>query len=531
MEHRQCKNCQSSFLIAPDDFSFYEKIAVPAPTWCPQCRLQRRLAWRNERSLHKRKCDAPGHNEDIISMYAPGICTVYDNDFWWGDGWDPMQYGQEYDFNKSFFQQYRELLEQVPLPNLSVVNSTNSEYSNWTEYNKNCYLVFAAGLNENVRFANKVLECRDTQDVLYVGHTELGYELVNCFNCYRLLWSANCKSATDSAFLYECRDCTNCFGCTNLIGRSYCLYNQQLSKDEYKRRLAQIDLSSYDTVQKIKKDFHENFYAKAIHRTSRMIASVNCTGNDVNNSKNCQSCFDIFENLEDSKYIFTSAISKEIFDCMGQWKMNFSYENVDNNVGNNVAFTITTYNSHDVRYCMSCHSGSNLFGCVSLRNKEYCILNKQYSKADYEALVAKIPVGEFFPPELSPFAYNETIAQEYFPLTKEQVLEKGYRWKEPEQRDYKIGGDIVACVNAGNTSACTTAFKMIPSELQFYERMHLPLPRLCPNCRHYARLAQRNPLKLWHRQCAKCSKDIETSFAPNRPEIVYCERCYQAEVM
>ena len=220
--------------------------------------------------------------------------------------------------------------------------------------------------------------------------------------------------------------------------------------------------------------------------------------------------------------------------------MNFSYENVDNNVGNNVAFSITTYNSHDVRYCMSCHSGANLFGCVSLRNKEYCILNRQYSPSEYDDLISKIKsqmskmgeYGEFFPPELSPFAYNETIAQEYFPLTKEQVLAKGYHWKEPEIKNYTIGGDIVACEHGGKCEeACTTAFKMIPSELQFYERMKLPHPRLCPNCRHYARLKQRNPLKLWQRQCAKCAKDIETSFAPERPEIVYCEPCYQNEIL
>ena len=46
--------------------------------------------------------------------------------------------------------------------------------------------------------------------------------------------------------------------------------------------------------------------------------------------------------------------------------------------------------------------------------------------------------GEFFPSELSPFCYNETIAQEYFPLTKEEATEQGYKWKEKEERNYNI---------------------------------------------------------------------------------------------
>jgi len=231
-------------------------------------------------------------------------------------------------------------------------------------------------------------------------------------------------------------------------------------------------------------------------------------------------------------------------------------------------------------------SSSNLFGCVGLRNKQYCILNKQYAKEEYEELVPKIiahmnempctdkqvrtyKYGEFFPAELSPFAYNETVAQEYFPLTKEEALEQGYAWKDPDARDYKITKkpgelpdnikdvhesilkEVIGCAHEGKClHQCTSAFKIIEPELQFYGKMNVPLPRLCPNCRHYERLAQRNPLHLWRRKCmclptgrqairntAKhfhgddpCPNEFETSYAPDRPEIIYCEQCYNAEV-
>ncbi|MFA6393122.1 MAG: hypothetical protein WCW54_03495, partial [Candidatus Paceibacterota bacterium] len=69
--------------------------------------------------------------------------------------------------------------------------------------------------------------------------------------------------------------------------------------------------------------------------------------------------------------------------------------------------------------------------------------------------------------------------------------------------------------------------------LELYKKLNLPLPHFCHNCRYYQRLNLENPRKLWHRKCMKegCSNEFETSYAPDRPEIVYCERCYQNEVI
>ena len=67
-EQRTCQNCKNPFTIEPEDFSFYEKVKAPPPTWCPDCRAQRRMMWRCERSLYKRPCDLCGTN--IISMYS-----------------------------------------------------------------------------------------------------------------------------------------------------------------------------------------------------------------------------------------------------------------------------------------------------------------------------------------------------------------------------------------------------------------------------------------------------------------------------
>jgi hypothetical protein len=159
-----------------------------------------------------------------------------------------------------------------------------------------------------------------------------------------------------------------------------------------------------------------------------------------------------------------------------------------------------------------------------------------------------------------PFAYNETVAQEYSPKNKEQTLKAGYFWREPEERNYKITlaakdlpqsieetkdsilNEIIGCEHEGKCDeGCSLAFKIIPEELQLYRKMGVPLPKLCFNCRHTQRFKRKNPQKLWHRQCmcgianhgheGKCNNEFETSYAPDRPETVYCEKCYQQEVV
>ncbi|MBI2888873.1 MAG: hypothetical protein HYY10_03035 [Candidatus Liptonbacteria bacterium] len=588
-EKKTCQNCKAQFIIEPEDFVFYEKIKVPPPTFCWRCRMQRRNTWRNERSLYKRKCDAPGHTESIISAYAPEVpCVIYDQKEWWTDSWDSLAYGTFYDFSKTFFAQFDTLLHTVPLPAVANVNPVNSDYCNAADSNKNCYLSFAAGFDENVAYSNKIGFSKDCLDCYMVSKLELCYEDVNCHESYRMLWSVNSKNCRDSFFLYNCKNCSNCFGCANLISKSYHIWNKPYSKEEYMKQLASFDFATREGIVVFKERFLKEIVANAVHKYSNILNSPHCTGDNINNSKNTRVSFDVLSDAEDAKFLQHSFWLKDSYDCMGAYKYEMSYESVDVNVGNGNIGTVVTYNASNNHYTSHCHGCSNIFGCVGLRNKEYCILNRQYSKEEYEELVPQIVkhmneapytdssgrkygYGEFFPAELSPWAYNEAIAQEYFPLNEKEAAAKGFRWRKSEERHYaatlladkvpsRIGdvadsvlNEVIECAHKGKCNEqCTTAFKVIEQELQLYRKLNLPLPDLCPNCRHYARLAQRNPLMLWDRRCmcsaaqtdaekyvniAKhshgenpCPNEFETSYAPERPEIVYCEQCYQSEV-
>ena len=591
-EIKTCKNCGKNFTIEPEDFLFYEKIKVPAPTFCPECRLARRAIFYNVNSIYKRKCDFTG--EDIISIFhKDSPIKVYKNKIWWSDKWDAMQYGKDYDFTKPFFNQVHELINNTPQMSLAVSdNSINSDYANAAGGLKNCYLVFYADYCENSSYSRYLAYIKDSIDILWGRHSENSYGSIDINKCYKAFFSQDCENCHNIYFSKDLIGCSDCFMCSGLRNKSYCILNQQYIKAEYEQKIQEFGLGSYRTIEELKSktiDFWLNYPKKFIHGRN----NYNSTGDYIYQSKNARNMYDVVE-VEDSKWLTIMSLgkTKDSYDYTG-WGNNAQLIYECSGVGegvNNLKFcTMCWPNNRDLQYCFSCTSCANCFGCVSLRNKQYCILNKQYTKEEYETLVPKIiehmnsmpyidkkgrvyKYGEFFPPELSPFCYNETIAQEYFPLTKEQALEQGYSWKDSEERNLKIDiktedlpdhikdvkddiiNKIIECQHQGKCNEqCTEAFKIIPQELEFYRKMNLPLPRLCPNCRHYQRLKQRNPLKLWKRKCqcngeksensvyknsithqhgqSPCPNEFETTYAPERPEIVYCEKCYLAEVV
>ncbi len=572
-EKRTCQNCQNEFLIEPEDFSFYQKIQVPPPTWCPECRLVRRLIWRNERELYKRKCDKC--EKSIISIYPEVyVFPVYCRDCWLGDQWDPTTYGQAYDLGKNFFEQWLELFHKVPLQCLFIGGMrVNSDYTNLSADNRDCYLIFGGKDNEHVYYSKNVVLCKNSLDILSGVNLELCNGNTDCEKSYRLFFSRQCENCTDSAFLYDCRNCQNCFGCTNLRNKSYCIWNEQYTREKYLKMMEEFNIGSYENLQKLSDKF-SGLTERAIHKFARFINVKDSTGDNLRNARNCKNCFEIFgSGSENSKY--THWVVQNVKDSYDNYGMNMAervYETTaigfDQLENSDYKFDFLVKGSNRAEYSYNCTNCSDIFGCIGLRNKQCCILNKQYSKEEYEKLVLEIKssmnekpftdvsgrvyqYGEFFPPEFSPFAYNETIAQEYFPLTREKAVSHGYKWKERAGRNYKIDieakdlpddiknapddivGKAIGCAHQGDCNEqCTEAFKIIPDELAFYRRMNLTLPRLCPNCRHYERQKQRNPMRLWHRKCMNvgCPNEFETSYAPDRPEKVYCESCYNKEV-
>ncbi|MFH0769805.1 MAG: hypothetical protein V1926_00325 [Candidatus Peregrinibacteria bacterium] len=566
-----CRNqwCQQSFEITPSDLALYEKVSpifngkkelIPPPTLCPECRQQRRAAFRNERTFYHRTCALTG--EPLITMYAPeSPYTVYGVDAWWSDRWDPLSFGQPFDPSRSFFEQLQTLRSRVPRPALFAKANENSPYTNHCDHAKNCYLCADVGFGEDIFFSKYVIRAKDCMDCYMTNNSELCYETLYTEG-YRCIATRQCEEVSDSTFLYDCKSCHHCCLSWNLRGKSYCIENVQYTEAEYGERVRALRLDSFSGFERTRRRFEE-VILRAIHQPSLLVHCEDSSGAalhhcksvtdsyDVGNARDCAHCY-LSDGLQDCYDTYESA-----FDC------ELQYEGYACNRGKRILSCAISYDVSDVAYCDICHNSKNLFGCVGLRHHQYCILNRQYTKEEYESLGAKIidhmrktplrspdgssagyEYGEFFPMSLSPFAYNETTAQEYFPLTKEQVLERGWEWKEEADDMPKVTRIIPAdqlpdaiddipddILNwAIRCDATKRPFKIIRQELAFYRNMRLPVPHLHPDERHRRRMLLRHRCRLYRRPCAKCGQKMETTYAPEKPEIVYCESCYLSSV-
>lgn len=554
---KNCKQCKSQFKVSDKDKAFYDKVSpiiagkkfsIPDPTMCPDCRMQRRMVWRNERNLYRRKCDATG--QSIISWIAPDKPHIaYKKDEWWSDKWDAQDFGRDFDFSRPFFDQLDELIKEVPWLDLLYDRSVNSEYVNFCNNNKDCYLLFASNNNENCYYSNSLWNCRDLIECFQAFDCELCYGCVEINSCYNTKYSKNCTNCSECFFCENCQNCKNCFGSVNLVGKEYVFMNEELNKEDYENRMQNLNLDSYERVQEARK-FFKKHRLKFPMRFANIINCENCTGDVLKNCKNVQFGFDT-SGAEDCKWVGLCAEPiKDCYDSYGLEDVELCHETVVVGVpSSNVLFSSYVWlNANDVLYCIECPGTQNSFGCVNLHKGKYCILNKQYSKEEYEDLVPKIikhmestgEWGEFFPHNLSPFDYNETIAQDYFPLTEEEAIKKGFRWSKKESKEYQpstyqtpdsikevpddICNKVLAC------SKCSKNYKIIDRELNYYKNHNIPIPQMCMDCRITTLLNMRNPRKLFSRKCDKCQSEIQTSYSSDSPEKVYCEACYLKEV-
>lgn len=258
----------------------------------------------------------------------------------------------------------------------------------------------------------------------------------------------------------------------------------------------------------------------------------------------------------------SSSNSELIFNCIGSLRLHSSLC-----VAGNFA------ELRDSAYDFYTRGGNNLLGCFGLNNKSYCILNKEYSKDEREKLATTIiqelqskgKWGEFFDTEVSPFPYNDTLANKFFPVRPEQltilqpekfisdaILDLGgeeklkikRRTKESELNipadaeliqakdlpdniddvDESILEKVIICEKTGRP------FRIMKLELEFYRQYGLPIPTVHYEYRDEQRYTIIPTRLLELRACDKCGKDTLSELRKEHTYKVYCAQCYTKEI-
>jgi hypothetical protein len=564
VERKTCAISNKEFPIFQSDLNFYDKISpvfwsppstrgvggikkyqIPTPTLCPQERERRRMTFRNERKLYKRKCDYTW--EDIVSIYSPEKpYKVYKQDIRRSDNRDPIEYWMDFDFSKTFFEQFDELMKSVPQMNLTNFKNENSDYCNYLNDSKDCYLACASGFLEDSLYCNRTYNWKDLVDCGFCFRGENSYMNINCEDFYNSMFCRWCKQTSNCHYCIDCTNCKDCIACINLVSKQYCIFNKQYTKEEYFKEKAELLSKTQYLENKILE-----LESDCIKSNLKIVNSENCFGNNIKNSKNIVLSFEV-DGVENAKYCREVMEHKNIMDVNNNGWSELEYEIMWFGYNNKVAFTIYSAECVDVYYSAYCQYSKNLFGCVWLRYKEYCIFNKQYTKSEYEELVPKIiehmqktnERGEFFPISISPWWYNETHANTYYPLNKDQAIERWYNWmdieipinipnglqtiKSIELADdvQKVDKDIlnkaIICKTTGKP------YRLIAKELEFYKKHNIIIPKEHYDLRYAKRAKYTSDTNLYLLKCDKCDKETLSIHENNKN--IYCENCYKKEI-
>lgn len=338
----------------------------------------------------------------------------------------------------------------------------------------------------------------------------------------------------------------------NLRNKSYCWFNEQLTKEEYQKRRAQVELNKRSVYEKHIADFWALVKANPIEAT-RVVQSENVVGNDIKRSKNCYEAFQT-EDSENVRYTnFAIMHMKNSMDANHGGHGDYFYETQNAASSSNIKFSFAVKESTDCEYVMTCNNSHNCFGCVGIKNVSYAIFNKKYEPEEYWKKLDEIKTrmlqdgtyGEFLPMFFSPSSYNASMAQVLFPMTEEEAHKRGLFWQPDIDVDtsgvetvsaaeipddvLSVSEEITKIAFIGERSG--KPFRLTQREIEFYKRYKLPLPNETPYQRMLDRFAIMNNFRISRDVCFSCKKNIWTSYKTTDGYKPYCTECYQKEVV
>ncbi|MBI4253295.1 hypothetical protein HY623_03935 [Candidatus Uhrbacteria bacterium] len=534
------------FEITDTERELYGRFDLPVSDMHPILRFVMRFAHGNNWSLYWTEDCRTG--KKILSCYDPKeFPKIVEHGYWMSNEFDAREYGRAFDFSRPFFEQYFEMVAEVPRPNVTILNCENVEYANHVFWSKNCYLCFICFHCENVLYSFRARKCRECMYAFNCRESELLYQCANCTMCFNLQYAELCSHCSDSRFLSNCIDCSNCYQCVNLKHKQYCIQNIQYTKVEYERRMAMIDLSSYSVFQH-EWDAWQDFLLTQPIQAERNINCEDSTGTFLTNCRSCIRCSNL-SNAEQCVNAYGNNVT-ETCDASAEGSEQ-GIMTVGFLSSQRVAFTMIAEHCYDILYSQHMFQSHDCFGCFGLKNASFCILNKPYEQDEYAIQKARIVTrmretgewGKYFPLKYAPFAYEDTNAAAVLTSSFDEYAAVAARLGLRSNPDVGISeapgavsslglpdvcgddsGDLLAaiwaCVETGRP------YKITKQELALYRRFRAPLPRL-----HWRTIFERYYPSMYpvphEAECAQCSKQMYSYIRPSTTRrTLLCDACF-----
>ncbi len=417
---------------------------------------------------------------------------VWHRDVWLKEASPPEA---TFDYGAPFFEQLWSLFQSCPIPHNVGAGNENCEFTDDWWYSRNCYLCHSGLENEDCAYCYRIYKTKNCQFVAFGIGCELSVDLVNCQSCTRVQYGINCSECHDSALLFDCRNCSDCLFCWNLRHKRYCFENQQLTRAEFERVRASFDLSSRQRYETEVERFQEAILKNALWKATNNHKCEDVSGAYQTECHRCENCY--FINRSDDCVNYVRGIDvKTALDCVCVFTSERVYmSSMVQDRCYDIRYCINVMRSRELEYCAHCFDCKNCFACCGLVGRQYCIMNRQFSAADYQCEVEKLRSKVktdgledcFFPGYFAASPYEESLAAVHFPLDEREILAHGFRggcaddtysggFEGREQiPDRAVEADLTICSSQFWDAAQKRPFRITQHDLQFAQLNTYPL--------------------------------------------------------
>ncbi|MFH1253724.1 MAG: hypothetical protein V1664_05370 [Candidatus Uhrbacteria bacterium] len=395
----------------------------------------------------------------------------------------------------------------------------------------------------------------DCVDVTNTKNSQWCYRTNRVNKMFSCAFSFESRDCINSRFLFDCRNCENCFGATNKRNAKYIFFNQQLSKEEYQERLLKIDLSSQKVLEENQTKF-QSLMEMAVWPENFNVGSSESTGEYIEESTRCRNGYWQGKSTD----MFWCWISEEqhdsAFSTYAGWGSD-AYYTCDVVGGSQLRFCFRCWRCINMEYCLDCYDCENCFGCVGLRKNSFCIFNKQYSEDEYWKKVDELKCamldcgeyGEYFPATFSENGLEYSMGEAFFGYSNEELVQFQAVLFDPKRGDVNSSSEATTellLLDVNTIPDClveineeifvgkpildlilSRPFSVTRGEMAFYRKQNYPFPREHFLRRLKALIRTSNSPEPENRLCANCSREIisyrNSSFVVRR---VFCKNCY-----
>ncbi len=418
-----------------------------------------------------------------------------------------IEKSNNYNLDESFLKNFQNLFQNIQLPALfHYWITSNCDFSEVAFASQNCYLSNIIIKDcENIFYSFMTrMNCHNIYNSFYTENNSTNiYNCRGTINSYKIFYSSFIKDSTNIYFSSNLTWCQECLFCDDLQNVKYYIRNKALKKEEYVEEKRKI-LSE--------KSNFEWWYEKQ-NKTGKSYNNTNVSWNYILESENVENGY-YTTNTKNSRNILfagSPAWCENFYDAWpagGNWWTDFYAVAGAWDWSQNLYCCAQIWSSSNMFYCYYMEGCSYCLGCIGLTNKSYCILNKQYSKADWEIVSSQIfesmeqdwTLWEFFPWEINPYYLNDTVAGILWDFSKQEAQKKGYMWRDEEIKvdipewveiikvselddfewfntswEWKINPEILEKVIVDKSG---NYYKIVQMEYDFLIKHWLPLPRL-----------------------------------------------------